>query len=271
VTAAGTIDLDAVKDRQQRNWSAGDYAVIGTTLQIVGEQLCEAVDVAAGWKVLDVAAGNGNASLAAARRGCEVTAVDYVPSLLDGLRRRAAAEDLAVDARIGDAEALDVAAGAFDAVVSTFGVMFTADQERAANELLRACRSGGRIGLANWTPDGFIGRLFRTIGAHVPPPGGVRSPMEWGSEPRLRELFGDSVSALSVTERTFLFRYPSSHAFVDTFRTYYGPMVKAFESLDAAGQDALANDLIALADAHDTGSGSLRVPSTYVEVVATRA
>ena len=267
-----TVDLAAVKQKQQVNWSTGDYAVIGTTLQIVGERLCEAVDVSSGARVVDIAAGNGNASLAAARRGCDVTAIDYVPSLLERLRLRAAAEGVSVATEVGDAEALDHPDGSFDVVLSTFGVMFTPNQEQAAAELARICRPGGRIGLANWSPAGFIGQLFKTLGAHVPPPAGLRSPMEWGREDRLRELFAGSVRSLTVTEQTFVFRYASAQAFVDAFRTYYGPMVKAFESLDDAGRTALEADLLALAGSFDTATdGTLRAPSTYVEVVAARS
>jgi SAM-dependent methyltransferase len=269
-TTAGA-DFDAIKTKQQATWSAGDYAVVGTTLQIIGEQLCEAVDVAAGWRVLDVAAGNGNAALAAARRGCEVVATDYVPDLLDQLRARATADGVAVEARTADAEALDFPDGSFDAVLSTVGVMFAPHQEQAASELVRVCRSGGRIGLANWTPHGFVGQMFKTIGKHVPPPAGIRSPLEWGTEPRLRELFGDDVSRIDIVERDFIFRYVSSEAFVDTFRGYYGPMVKAFESLDDDGRTALHADLVALVEEHNTTpGGALRLPSSYLEVFAHR-
>jgi SAM-dependent methyltransferase len=269
-TTAGA-DFDAIKTKQQATWSAGDYAVVGTTLQIIGEQLCEAVDVAAGWRVLDVAAGNGNAALAAARRGCEVVATDYVPDLLDQLRARATADGVAVEARTADAEALDFPDGSFDAVLSTVGVMFAPHQEQAASELVRVCRSGGRIGLANWTPHGFVGQMFKTIGKHVAPPAGIRSPLEWGTEPRLRELFGDDVTRIDIVERDFVFRYASSEAFVDTFRGYYGPMVKAFESLDDDGRTALYADLVALVEEHNTTrGGALRLPSSYLEVVAHR-
>ena len=267
-----TVDYEALKQRQQANWSAGDYAVIGTTLQLMGEHLCEAVDVGAGWRVADLAAGNGNASLAAARRGCEVTAVDYVPALLDRLQRRAAADGVVVETVVADAEATGLPDGAFDAVLSTVGVMFTPDQERAAAEIVRLCRPGGRIGLASWTPGSFVGDMFRTIGRYVPPPAGIRSPMEWGSEARVRELFGDRVSTLTATERTFVFRYRSAQDFLDSFRAFYGPMNRAFESLDDAGRSGLAADLVALAEAADTSTdGSLRLPSTYLEVVATTA
>lgn len=182
------VDLDAIKTHQQGMWASGDYAVIGTPLQIVGELLCEAIDVAAGWRVLDVAAGNGNASLAAARRGCEVTATDYVPELLDRLQARAAAEGVRVQTRTDDAEALDLPDASFDAVVSTFGVMFAPDQARAGAELVRVCRPGGCIGLANWTPDSFVGHMLGTVGRYLPPPTGMRSPLEWGTLPRVRDL-----------------------------------------------------------------------------------
>jgi SAM-dependent methyltransferase len=270
MTVTQTVDFEAIKKKQQVNWSAGDYAVIGTTLQLVGESVCEAVDIVAGSTVLDVAAGNGNASLAAARRNGRVTAVDYVPGLLARLDARAAAEGLQVDTRVGDGEALDVPDGSFDTVLSTFGIMFSPNQEQAAGELVRVCRPGGRIGMANWTPDGFIGQLFRTLAKHVPPPAGVRSPMEWGKEARLHELFGSGVSTITAIEKQFVFRYPSATAFVDEFRTYYGPMTKAFEALGENG-DGLARDLTALADQHNTADGWLRLPSTYVEVVAERA
>jgi SAM-dependent methyltransferase len=202
-------DLVAVKRRQQAAWSSGDYAVVGTTLQIVGEELCEALDLRAGWKVLDVAAGNGNASLAAARRWCDVVATDYVPALLGRARERADAERLRIAFREADAEALPFPDGSFDAVVSTFGAMFTPDQERAAAELVRVCRPGGKIGLANWTPEGFVGQLFKAIGRHVPPPAGARSPAQWGTGARLAELFEAHAASIRTAQRHFVFRYRS--------------------------------------------------------------
>ena len=268
---APTIDFDAIKTRQQATWASGDYAVIGTTLQIVGESLCESVDVESGQRVLDVAAGNGNASLAAARRGCQVTASDYVPELLDGTTARATAEGLTIDTREADAEALPFDDGSFDVVLSTFGVMFSPNQEQAAAELLRVCRPGGRIGLANWTPAGFVGQMFKTIGGHVAPPAGVRSPLEWGTEPRLVELLGDGAKVVAQ-RRHFVFRYRSAQHWLDTFRTFYGPTFKAFGSLDDAAAKALEQDLLALAEAANTStSGTLRIPSEYLEVVATTA
>jgi SAM-dependent methyltransferase len=268
---APAIDLTAVKARQRGAWSAGDYAVVGTTLQIVGEELAEAMDLRAGHKVLDVAAGNGNASLAAARRWCDVTSTDYVPALLDRARERAAAERLPIAFQEADAEALPFADGAFDAVVSTFGVMFTADHERAAGELVRVTRSGGRIGLANWTPQGFIGQLFKTIGKHVPPAAGVKSPALWGTRERLDELFSPHAAAIRATPRGFVFRYRSPEHWLDVFRTWYGPVLKAFAALDSTGQQALEADLLALIDRFNrSGDDTMVAPSEYLEVVITK-
>ncbi len=265
-------DLSAVKSRQHGAWSSGDYAVVGTTLQIVGEQLCEALDLRAGQTVLDVAAGNGNAALAAARRWCDVVATDYVPALLQRARERAEAERLPMQFREADAEALPFADESFDVVVSTFGVMFTPDQDRAAAELLRVCRRGGRIGLANWTPDGFIGQLFKTIGRHLPPPAGTRSPALWGTRERLAELFSAQAESVASAQRHFVFRYRSPGHWLEVFKTYYGPVLKAFAALPPAGQAALEADLVALIGRFNrSGDGSMVVPSEYLEVVVTKA
>lgn len=261
-------DLVAVKQKQQLAWSSGDYAVVGTTLQIVGESLCESIDLRAGQKVLDVAAGNGNATLAAARRWCDVVSTDYVGALLERARVRAAAESLPVDFRDADAENLPFADSTFDAVLSTFGVMFTPNQERAAAEMLRVCRSGGRIGMANWTPGSMIGELFKTLGQYLPPPAGVKSPALWGSEARLREMFGAQASAITITNKQFVFRYRSAAHWLDVFRTYYGPLLKAFATLSGDKQQALERDLLALADRHNrSGDATLVAPSEYAEVV----
>ncbi len=269
--ATAQPDLRAVKARQQAAWSSGDYAVVGTTLQIVGEDLCEALDVRAGHRVLDVAAGNGNVALAAARRGCDVVATDYVPALLDRARARAAADGLAMEFREADAEALPFDDASFDAVVSTFGVMFTPDQPRAAAELLRVCRPGGRIGLANWTPDGFIGQMFKTVGRHVPPPAGVASPALWGTRARLGELFEAQASSIASAQRQFVFRYRSPEHWLDMFRRWYGPVLKAFAALEPAAQGALERDLLALVERFNrSGDTSMVVPSEYLEVVITR-
>jgi SAM-dependent methyltransferase len=265
-------DLSAVKRRQQAAWATGDYAVVGTTLQIVGEDLCEALDLRAGWRVLDVAAGNGNATLAAARRFCDVTSSDYVATLLEAGRTRAQAEGHTVRFEQADAEHLPYADGAFDAVVSTFGVMFTPDQAQAASELLRVCRPGGRIGLANWTPDSFIGEVFQTIGRYLPPAPGLKSPALWGTVEHLETLFGHGASAIRANRRPFTFRYRSPAHWIEVFRTYYGPINKTYAALDAGQQDAFTRDLMTLLTRHNrSGDPTLVLPSTYLEVVIERA
>ncbi|TFV74018.1 class I SAM-dependent methyltransferase [Bradyrhizobium frederickii] len=264
-------DLAAIKQRQHGAWSSGDYAVVGTTLQIVGEQLCEALDLRAGSKVLDVAAGNGNATLAAARRWCDVTSTDYVPALLKRGQERAAADHLTVEFREADAEALPFADASYDVVLSTFGVMFTPDQEKAASELARVCKSGGKIGLANWTPQGFIGQLFKTIGKHLPPPAGVKSPALWGTPARLEEMFASQASDISAEPRMFVFRYRSPEHWLDVFKTFYGPTLKAFAALDESGQAALRRDLLALlGEFNHADDGTIVVHSEYLEAVITK-
>ena len=272
VVPAPTLpDLSAVKTRQQGAWSSGDYATVGTTLQIVGETLCEALDLRAGQKVLDVAAGNGNVTLAAARRWCEVVSTDYVPALLERGRERAAAERLAIEFREADAEALPFADASFDAVVSTFGVMFTADQDKAAAELVRVCKPGGKIGLANWTPDGFIGQLFKTIGKYMPPPAGVKSPALWGTGARIIEFFGAQASSIQLEQRDFVFRYRSAQHWLDVFKSYYGPLLKTFGGLDPETRTALTDDLFELIKRFNrSGDKTMVVPSEYLEVVVTR-
>ena len=263
-------DYASIKSRQQATWASGDYAVVGTTLQIVGERLCEAIDLCAAERVLDVAAGNGNSTLAAARRFAEVTSTDYVDRLLDRAKERARAEGLTVVFRNADAEALPFADGSFDVALSTFGVMFTPNQEQAASELVRIIGKGGRIGLANWTPEGFIGQLFKTLGKHIAPPAGIQSPALWGTEARLAELFpGQQVSA---TRQIFNFRYQSAAHFLEIFRSYYGPTHRAFASLDGPKQVALQEDILTLLDRANRGvRGALVVPSEYLEIVITKA
>jgi ubiquinone/menaquinone biosynthesis C-methylase UbiE len=261
-------DYTAIKARQQATWASGDFARIGSTLQLVGETLCEAVDLHAGQRVLDVAAGNGNAALAAARCGCDVVASDYVPALLAGAVRRAEADGLPLRVETADAERLPFADGSFDAVLSTFGVMFAPDQESAASELLRVCRAGGKIGLASWTSEGFLGELFRVIGRFVPPPAGLRSPMAWGSEARMRELFGAKAEAIRCERKQFAFRYRSAAHFVEVFRTYYGPTLKAFAAVAEDKRPELAADMVALAERYNrAGDGTLVAPAEYLEVV----
>jgi SAM-dependent methyltransferase len=265
-----TVDLGAIKVNQQAVWSSGDYALIGITLQIVGESLCEAVDLAAGSRVVDVACGNGNATLAAARRSCRVTGVDYVPALLERAAERARAERLAIEFVEGDAEALPLDDGSADVALSAFGVMFTPDQERAAKELLRVVRPGGRIGLACWTPDGFIGRLLKTVSAHVPPPAGVASPLAWGTDARLAELF-PAARAIQSRRATFVFRYESAGHFIDLFRRFYGPMHRAFGALAPPDQTRLAADLERLIGEFARPVGrAIAIPGTYLETVIER-
>jgi ubiquinone/menaquinone biosynthesis C-methylase UbiE len=263
-------DLATIKARQQVAWSSGDYAVVGTTLQIVGETLCEAVDLRSNQRVLDVAAGNGNATLAAARRFAEVTSTDYVAALLERGRLRARADGLVVSFREADAEALPFDDASFDVVLSTFGVMFAPNQQQAASEMLRVCRPGGKIGLANWTPESFIGRLFKTMGTYVPPAPGVKSPALWGNKAHLDTLFGPK-AAVAATSRHFVFRYKSPQHWLEIFRDYYGPVLKAFASLEAKKGEALEADLYALLDEFNTArDGTLVVPSEYLEVVITK-
>lgn len=270
-TPTATIDLAAIKARQQVTWAAGDYAIVGTTLQIVGESLCEALDLRSSQRVLDVAAGNGNATLAAARRFADVVSTDYVGALLERGRRRAEADGLSVEFREADAETLPFEDGSFDVVMSTFGVMFTPNQQKAASELLRVCRPGGKIGLANWTPESFVGRLFKTIGKYVPPAPGMKSPTLWGTADHLKTLFGPA-AAIDTLPRQFVFRYKSPRHWVEIFRDYYGPVVKAFAAIDPDAQRTLEADLYALIDEFNTAEdGTVVMPGDYLEVVVTKA
>jgi ubiquinone/menaquinone biosynthesis C-methylase UbiE len=269
-TPAPTADLAAVKAKQQAAWGSGDYAIIGTTLQIVGEMLCEAVDLRSGEKVLDVAAGNGNATLAAARRFAAVTSTDYVGALLERGKERAMAERLEVAFQEADAENLPFKEGSFDSALSTFGVMFTPNQEQAARELLRVVKRGGKIGLANWTPESFIGQLFKTFGQHVPPAPGLKSPALWGNRAHLELLFAGA-GAIATTSRHFAFRYKSPRHMLEIFRNFYGPVHKAFASLDAGKQAALEADILALMDRFNSAKdGTLVIQSEYLEVVVTK-
>jgi len=267
-----TPDYTAIKSKQNAAWASGDYARIGTTLQIVGESLAEAMDLRPGSTVLDVAAGNGNATLAFARRWCRVTSSDYVDALLSRGRARAEAEGQDVSFRIADAEQLPFPDAGFDAVVSTFGVMFAPNQGKAASELLRACRPGGMIGMANWTPEGFIGQVFKCLGKHIAPPAGVNSPALWGAKPWIEQQFGPNARRIAIEGKAFVFRYRSPEHFLEVFRTYYGPVHKAFLALDPAGQAMLAKDLYATIASFNTATdGTMRVPSAYAEIVITKA
>ena len=267
------VDLAAVKAKQQKTWASGDFSVVASRIVLVSEQLAESADLRAGWRVLDVACGNGNATLAAARSGTQVVGVDYVPELLEDGRVRAAAEGLDVEFRVGDAEALPLESGSVDAVLSVFGTMFAPDHRKTADEVVRVTRTGGTVALASWTPDGFIGQMFRVITSHVPAPAGVASPLLWGTEKHLLELFGPAVDSIRSVERDCVWRFTSPAEFVTFFRRWYGPTLKAFEALDDVGRTALAEDLADLARQHDRNGdgGSIAMPATYLETVLTLA
>lgn len=265
-------DLAAIKERQQQTWASGDYAVVASHIAPIGDALCEAVDIVPGSRVLDVACGSGNAALAAARRFCHVIGVDYVPSLLTRARERAAAERLEIDFREGDAESLPFPDASFDVVLSTFGVMFAPDQERAAAELLRVCRPGAKIGLTSWTSEGFSGQIFALTSRYLPPPPGLRPPSRWGSESGMRELFDDGVSDVQLNRRVFMFRFLSPDHWLQFFRTNFGPTIRAFETLDDEKAQAYANDLLnVIAKLNRATDGTAIFPGEYLEVVATRA
>jgi ubiquinone/menaquinone biosynthesis C-methylase UbiE len=272
VQARTAPDLTAIKTKQQATWASGDFAVVGTTLQIVGETLAEAADVCSGEQVLDIAAGNGNATLAAARRFAHVTSTDYVRDLLEKGAVRARAEGLHVKFEVADAEALPYPDDTFDVALSTFGMMFAPDHDRTAAEALRVVRSGGRIGMANWTPEGFIGQLFKLIGKHLPPPAGLKSPALWGAEPYIVQLFGREATDIRCERRIFNFRYESPAHWVQIFRDFYGPTHKAFAALPSEGQARLEADLLDLLDRLNVGGRrSLVVPGEYLETVIVKA
>jgi SAM-dependent methyltransferase len=270
--APPALDFAAVKRRQQTTWASGDFSVVAARIVYQAEQLCETTDVLAGTRVLDVATGSGNAALAAARRGCEAVGVDYVPALLERGRVRAAAEHLEVQFVEGDAENLPFPDASFDAVLSIYGVMFAPDHRRAADELARVCRPGGRIALASWTPDGFIGETFRIFSRYLPPAPGLRPPVSWGNELYLGALFERVAASVRHYPRTAIFRFRSAEENVDFFRTNYGPTLRAFESLDPAPRESLRNDLLDLARRYDRngGTGPVAISADYLETVIVR-
>jgi SAM-dependent methyltransferase len=271
MTTTQTPDLMAIKGRQQKAWSAGDYGKVGVTLLMMAELVAEAADLHPGERVLDVACGNGNTVLAAARRFCEVVGIDYVPMLLDEGRQRARAEGLPVDFQEGDVEAVSFPDASFDVVLSTIGVIFAPDQEKAAGELMRVCKPGGRIAMANWVPDGYVGDLFRTMGKHVPPPPGLKSPFRWGTQEGMRKLFGGGIGSLQTRRRSFVWRFPSARHHVEFMRGYYGPLNKAFGALNDEGQKALEEDLISLVEHYNRSENGTAVwPADYLEVVVAR-
>ncbi|CAN5504361.1 MAG: class I SAM-dependent methyltransferase [Actinomycetota bacterium] len=264
-------DMSAVKERMRKVWTSGEYARIGNPLVLIGELLCEAADLRSGDNVLDVATGSGNTAISAARRFCDVTGMDLAPESIEHARRRAEAEGMGITFDVGDAEDLSYPDASFDVVLSTIGVMFCPNQEKAAGEMLRVCRPGGKIGVASWAPDGFTGQMLKTVGKHVPPPPGIKPPSLWGTEERFTELLGEGVSSLDATRRSYVFRYPSAGHFVEWFRDYYGPTVRAFAALDPDGREALAKDLGDLLESWNTsGDDTLVVSSDYLEAVAVR-
>jgi len=265
-------DTSPIKDRQREIWASGDYQEIGTRVTIASELLCEAVGLQAGQRVLDVASGTGNAALAAARRFAYVTSTDYVPELLERGRMRAHAEGLPVMFDLADAENLPYADNSFDVVLSVFGAMFAPNQQQVASELLRVCKPGGKIGMANWTPDGWVGEQHSTLASHVPPPPGLRSPMLWGSEGHLRDLFGSGVSDIRIEKRSVEFRYLSIDHFVGFMRSYFGPFKSVFDALDETGQVQLTTDLTEMAARYNrSGNDTFLGPGDYLEVVAVKA
>jgi len=267
-------DFEAIKKRQQATWASGDFSVVASRIVLQAEQLCEAVDLQAGWRVLDVATGSGNAAIAAARRGCRVIGTDYVPALLDAGRIRAKAEQLLVDFLEADAENLPFPTASFDAVVSIYGAMFAPDHKKAASELARVCRPGGKIGLASWTPDGFIGEMFRLFGKYLPPTAGLTPPIRWGDEAHLKSLFGGKIASMTHQRRTAIFRFESAKENVDFFREYYGPTLKTFEALPLSQQAALEQEMIALNLKYDRNggkSGPIAIAADYLETVIVRA
>lgn len=271
--SATVSQLEGLKGRQQRMWASGDYAAVGSRIYPIAERLCEAADLVAGWRVLDVATGSGNAAIAAARRECDVTGIDYVPGLLDRARTRAQAEGLVVEFLEADAEELPFADASFDAVLSVVGVMFAPDQERAAAELTRVCRPGGRIALASWTPNGFIGDLLRIVARYAPPPPGVRPPVHWGDPTHLTELFGNQVARIDMQERTHTFRHRSAEEFADFFLANYGPTERVAAALEESARAAFRSDLVRLAGRATClpADGPVAMPATYLEAVAVRA
>jgi SAM-dependent methyltransferase len=267
-----TMDYQSITTRQQATWATGDFHELARQLTFVSETLCRAVDPHAGQRVLDVACGSGNVALAAARRYCDVAGIDYVPALVERAKARAAAEAVQVDFRVADAQALPFPDASFDAVLSQFGVMFAPDQEKAAGELLRVCRKGGRIGLVSWMPEGFGGDFFATVARHVPPPPGVTPPVRWGTDSGLAELLGPGITSITSDRRSVFQYYRSVEHAIDVFRTYFGPTARAFAMLAPDGQKALRTDIEALFRRYNRATdGTAVLEGQYLQTVAIRA
>ena len=267
-----SVDYAAVTGRQQKVWSLGDYGRVGSLLSWMGESLVQQLDIHSGERVLDVAAGNGNASLPAGRRFADVLATDYVPELLADAQRRADADGVVLRTQVADAQALPFEDGEFDVVMSTIGAMFAPDQEAVAGEMLRVCRSGGRIGMANWTPDSAVGDMFRIVSKRVPPPQGLQPAVAWGSEERVTALLGAGCRELRTNRRTCAWRYPSTEACLAYFQAWYGPVLAAFTAVGDAGRADLEAGLLSMFAGHNTADdGTLAMDVTYLEVIGVRA
>jgi SAM-dependent methyltransferase len=265
------VNLGDVTRRQQATWASGDFHKIGVSQVIVGERLCDEIPITYGQRVLDVACGSGNTALAAARRGAEVTGLDYVPALLERAAVRAQAEGLVMELVEGDAQALQFDDGSFDVVLSTFGAMFAPDQQKVADELLRVCRPGGIVGMANWTPGSFVDDLFRVTAQFAPPPPGVRPATEWGRGVRLHELFGERVISLHLSDQVTCQRVPSTDGWIELMRSYYGPTHKTFAALDAESAELYTERLREVINRYNRATdGTVMTAQHYVNVIAVK-
>jgi len=261
-------DFEEIKNKQQNVWASGDFSIVAWNTLYIGEKLCEAVDFRAGQKILDVATGSGNTALSAARRFGEVTGIDYVPALIEKAKERSAIDKLPVDFRVADCENMPFPDGSFDVVLSTFGSMFAPDHEKAAQELLRVCKPNGKIGLANWSPEGFWGEIFRLRGKYIPPEENLKPPGEWGTEQRIKELFENHTSEIKINKRTALFRYKSVEHFIEFFKTYFGPILKTFEALDEQQQNQYQKDIEQkVIQFNQSGDNTVVIPAEYLEIV----
>lgn len=267
------MEMQALREAGQKTWSEGDFAVVAAIVMMVSEELVEALEVVPGERVLDVACGSGNAALAAARRSWGgVTGVDFVPALLARARERAAAERLEIEFVEGDAADLPFAEAEFDVVSSVFGAMFAPDQAQAAAELLRVCKPGGRIGMANWVPDGPVSQLFAIVAKHAPPPPGFTPPVLWGTEEKVRELLGPGLTDLKMERRVSRQPFRSIDHYLEIFRSYFGPIKMAFDRVGVDGEAALEADLREqLEKCNTAGDRAFVLEPEYLQVIATRA
>ena len=266
-----SITYQDIVQNQREMWSAGDFTAIGGLTVLVGELLCEEADLRAGQRVLDVATGSGNTALSAARRWCSVTGIDFVPHLLDTARKRASLELLDIEFKEGEAENIPFPDESFDAVLSTFGCMFAADQQKAANEITRVCKKGGKIALSCWTPDSSFGEFSRLMATYITPPPNTRPPIVWGSKEGIERLFGDRISSLRTSRRTNYIRYPSPQLYLEHSKKYFGPLIKAYESLNEIEQFDLTKSVTEWVGRHNRSADeTVLIPTDYLEIVATK-